>query len=209
MGNRDNINIIDYFRVLIKNWRIIVSILVVAEILTLVITVKQPQIYESTATVLPINISEELEISTGSRLLEKEKSPTKLSASKDIPQIIIAFLKSQRMKRDAIIKFGPEDFSTNISKSKDKTISVTVSSKASNLSANIANFYVTNLEKINNELNIIEIKPFVILLDPATPAQQPSKPKVKLSLIIAGILALFIGIFLSVFIDFIESLKKA
>src|SRR5437867_2622912 len=50
--------------------------------------------------------------------------------------------------------------------------------------------------------------PSVQVLDPAIPAERKSKPAIKLNMLIAGVLALFLGIFLAFFLEYLERMKR-
>lgn len=49
--------------------------------------------------------------------------------------------------------------------------------------------------------------PAVQLLDPAVPAEFESRPNVKLSMVIAGALSLFVGIILALFLEYLDRLR--
>ncbi len=51
--------------------------------------------------------------------------------------------------------------------------------------------------------------PTVQVLDPAIPAEQKSKPKIKLNMMIAGVLALFLGIFLAFFLEYLDRIRAS
>ena len=46
------------------------------------------------------------------------------------------------------------------------------------------------------------------VLDPAIPAERKSKPLISLNMLIAGVLALFLGIFLAFFLEYLERMKR-
>jgi len=50
--------------------------------------------------------------------------------------------------------------------------------------------------------------PSVQVLDPAIPAERKSKPTIKLNMLVAGVLALFLGIFLAFFLEYLERIKR-
>jgi len=50
--------------------------------------------------------------------------------------------------------------------------------------------------------------PTVQVLDPAVPAEKKSKPRIRLNVMIAGILALFVGIFLAFFLEYLERIRQ-
>jgi len=51
--------------------------------------------------------------------------------------------------------------------------------------------------------------PTVQVLDPAIPAEMKSKPKIKLNMMIAGVLALFLGIFLAFFLEYLDRIRAS
>src|SRR5213594_1298601 len=50
--------------------------------------------------------------------------------------------------------------------------------------------------------------PTVQVLDPAIPAERKSKPSIRLNMVIAGVLALFVGLFLAFFLEYLERMKR-
>lgn len=222
----EEVNILDYFRIIKSKWKLLASIFVLAEIVTLIVTLLQPRIYESTATILPPEATAEKGVMITSKLpyIFRQELPASLYGGGAASQVIIAMLKSKKMARDIIEEFKLAhpyksksilnmikrlENRTNISMSKEGVISITVSSKDSELAARIANFYVSNLDRMNDELKITSSKPIVTPLDLAIPAEHPSRPNVKLALLIVGVLSIFTGILLSFFVNYIETLKKS
>ncbi len=49
--------------------------------------------------------------------------------------------------------------------------------------------------------------PTVQVLDPAIPAEKKSRPSIRLNMMIAGVLALFVGIFLAFFLDYLARVR--
>ena len=90
---------------------------------------------------------------------------------------------------------------------KEGIISVSVRAKDPCLAAELTNLYVSNLDKINDELKVTSLKPIVTVLDPAIPSDIPCSPKVKLSLVISGVLSLFVGILGAFFMHYIETMR--
>ncbi|MDE3224258.1 MAG: lipopolysaccharide biosynthesis protein, partial [Nitrospirota bacterium] len=50
--------------------------------------------------------------------------------------------------------------------------------------------------------------PTVQVLDPAIPAERKSKPSIRLNMMIAGVLALFVGIFLAFFLEYLGRIRS-
>ncbi len=221
----EEVNILDFFRVIKSKWKLISFVFIIVEVAALIITLRMPKIYKSTASILTSEVTAEKNILLQSRLpyILREELPAGLYGGGAATQVIIAMLKSKRMARDIVEKFKLENFykakssspvirdlqsSTDISVSKEGVISITVGSRDSELSAKIANFYVINLDGMNDELKITSIKPVATLLDQAMPAESHTSPKIKLNLLIAGMLSIFTGVLLSFLVNYFQTLKK-
>jgi len=50
--------------------------------------------------------------------------------------------------------------------------------------------------------------PTVQVLDKAVPAERKSKPKIRLNMMLAGVVSLFMGVFLAFFLEYVEGLKQ-
>ena len=108
------------------------------------------------------------------------------------------------LMQDAVKKLAENV--VNFRKSKDGSITIEVEWKDANLSADIANYYVTALAAFMNDMSI---NVTVQVIDRAIPAERKSKPKVSLNMALAGVLSGFVGIFLAFFLDYLDSRKRA
>jgi len=157
--------------------------------------------YDATVAILPPS-GGQLSIPFGSVI--KNLLPGGMSIGGTGTKEVIALLESRRMAEDVINKFNlMEYFKT---KKLDKAIKrlnkivkikisdetgviyIRVRTKSPAMSAQMANFYVTNLEKLNDELKISVTKPFVKVLDPARPPDIKAWPKNAINTIITFIL---------------------
>lgn len=219
----EEVNIIDYFRIIKKWWLVIAIIFFVSVLTTFIISIRMPKLYEATATVLSQEVLTEKGVLLTSKLPYILREEVDLYSGGGPPQLIIALLKSGRMAEDAIERFSLEKLYSSSHKSeiiekvkkrvttlisKEGVISLRVESHDPKLSADIANFYIENLDKLNQELEISSLKPLVKVLDRAIPPSSPSKPKIKLNLLISGILSIFIGILLSFFLNYVQEEKS-
>lgn len=165
----------DYWQVIYKRkWPIMVfcSVMVGA---ALVVSLLLPKIYESTATLLP-----QLESNTGLGLGALLTSGAAGSAAQSLgislpgapatpTDIFTAMLKSRIMADEVIRKFNLMEHyekkmmqdtrlalenATRIVVSKEKVIKVTVEDKDPQLAADIANFYVSNLDHLNQTMSV-------------------------------------------------------
>ncbi len=68
----------------------------------------------------------------------------------------------------------------------------------------------TLLAQQYEQAKIAEAKdmPTVQVLDKAVPAERKSKPKIRLNMMLAGVVSLFLGTFLAFFLEYVEGLKQ-
>lgn len=164
----EEINLLDYFRVLNKYKKLIIILCVVVVLITMIGSLLMPKLYESTASIL----SPEETLSTGISLLAnpgiQEEVMSILGMGQRSSAILVAILNSRNMADAVIKKFNLlqvyktnliEDARkrlkklTNISISKkNELISITVWDTNPNRAADIANFYVTNLDLMCRKL---------------------------------------------------------
>jgi len=219
----DEINLLDYFRVVWKYRKTMIAVFFAVTIITLINNVMAPVIYQSTASVLPPEIENKgagalSQISQGlvGRMLPN------LSAGGSTTNTVIAMLKSRRMANDIIEKFNLKKLweqkfvsdtirdvqgGTSVEISQEGVISITVESTDKQLAADIANFYVSNLNRMNEELELSSAKPVVRILDVAKPAEKKSKPTIRKNVMLSGIAALFLGIFIAFLLEYLDKLK--
>ena len=122
--------------------------------------------------------------------------------------IMIALLKSRSMAEAVNAKFGlkkseNEDSSDvekeigsnmKITSSKEKVIIISVSSRDPKLSADMANFYISNLETMNAELKLTQANPMVRVLDKAVPPKKKSGPYIRKNVAIAFVASFFVSL---------------
>lgn len=95
---------------------------------------------------------------------------------------------------------------TKITKSKEGSVTISVEWKDPVLAANIANYYVDALTEFMNEKSI---NMTIQVIDKAVPTKHRSRPKVRQSMMLAGVTSLFIGIFAAFFLEYLSKQKKA
>ncbi len=161
--------------------------------------------YDATVAILPPS-GGQISIPFGSVL--KNILPGGLGLGGTGTKDVLALLQSRRMAEDVISKFNlMEYFKTDkldkaikklshMTKIKvdDETgvIYIKVRTKSPRLSADIANFYVSNLERLNDELKISVTKPFVKVLDPARPPDLKAWPKNAINTIITFVFLIIV-----------------
>jgi len=167
----DEVNLLDYWRVIWKRRWLIGGLCVAAVLTAMVVSLQMPKIYESTATLLP-----QFDSQQGGGLGALLAASGAQSFGISLPgmpatptDIFVAMLKSRTMVDDVIKQFNLFELyeaktmqgarkalegQTKIKVSKEKVIKITVESKDPQLAADITNFYVTNLDRLNRTLNV-------------------------------------------------------
>lgn len=181
MEMEDEINILDYLKVINKYRQMIITLCFGTVLITMIVSLLMPKIYESTAVILPLqegssagNLSALLAASGAGGLLGGVL-PT------GDTKVFLAILKSRTMADDIIDKFNLMDVykakfrdkarrkladASQISNSKqDGTIVIKVQNKDRKLSAMISNFYVSNLNKLISNLSISKARDIRIFVE--------------------------------------------
>jgi tyrosine-protein kinase Etk/Wzc len=172
---QQDVTLLDYWNVLWKRRRLLSGLFTVAVTAALIISLLLPKIYESTATLLPQLESNEMG-GLGALLSASGAGSAAQSLGISLPgapatpvDLFVAMLKSRIMADAAIKQFNlmalyetktledarrhlQED--TRISVTKEKVIKVTVEGTSAQLAADLANFYVSQLDHLNRNLNV-------------------------------------------------------
>ncbi|MCP4650721.1 MAG: hypothetical protein GY853_11675 [PVC group bacterium] len=223
MRDEDELNLLDFFRVIWKYKILIVLIVIATCTISWVNNIRAPKIYESTATALPPE-SETKSMGSLSQFTQGVVGQMLPSLSYgSSTNMVLAMLKSRRMAEDIIKNYGLKkrwkaEFlidaigrikgNTRISVSEEGVIAIAVESEDSQLAANIANFYVSNLNTMNEQLELSSSKPVVRSIDIAKPAEKKSKPVIRKNVMMAGLGALLLGIFLAFLKEYINRHKE-
>ena len=177
----DEVNLLDYWRVIRKQRRMLIRLFCSAVILAMAVSLLMPKIFESTASILPqIDSKEGMGLGSllalsgsggagGAGALAQGLGITLPGMPATPTDIFTAMLKS-RIMADAVIKqfdlmklYNDKtmqdarkdlESDTKITVSKEKVIKVTVEAKSPQLASDIANFYVANLDRLNRTLNV-------------------------------------------------------
>ena len=163
----EEVNLLDYWRVVRKHLRLIVVLYVIAVLATMGYSLWMPKIYESTATILApdergirgLGLAAALATSGVAQAVPGLSMPS-LTPQRDI---FVSILKSQTMAQDVVQRFDLQaryealfqsdairrlSGMTTVTLSKDGVISVKVEETDPQLAAEIANFYVANLDQM-------------------------------------------------------------
>lgn len=169
------VTLFDYWDVLVARRKIIAGFFLVGTALTLVISLLLPKIYESTSSVLP-----QLESKEGGMLAALLSSPAAGGMAQNLgvglpglpttpTDVFVSILKSRLMADEVIKKFDLmnryrektmvdtrkelEDH-LRITVTKEKVIKVSVEDEDPQIAADMANFYVANLDRLNRTVTV-------------------------------------------------------
>src|SRR5438093_3838480 len=171
----DEVNLLDYCRVIWKRRWLIGSLFAAAVLTALVVSLLMPKIYESTASLLP-SLDSKDGAGLGALLAASGAGGAAQSLGISLPgtpatptDLFVAMLKSRIMADEVIRKLNLRDLyeaktmqdtrkalegDTKITVTKEKVIKITVEAKNPSLAADIANSYVANLDRLNQTLNV-------------------------------------------------------
>ena len=164
----------DYVRFLRRHLRFIVALSVSACFLMGAVSLLLPKYYESTATLLPQIDGKEggglgALLAAGGAAASQSMGIVVPGLPTSSTDIFIVILKSRVMADDVIRQFNllslyqaktmqdareALDAATKITLNKEKLIKITVEAKDPQLAADIANFYASNLDRLNRTLNV-------------------------------------------------------
>jgi uncharacterized protein involved in exopolysaccharide biosynthesis len=171
----DEVTLFDYWQVISKRKWGIIALGAVMTMGTLVVSFLLPKIYESTATLLP-QLESNNGVGLGALFASGAASSAAQSLGISLPgspatptDVFTAMLKSRIMADDIIRRFdlmehyetktmhdarGSLEGATRIVVTKEKVIKVAVEDRDPQLASDIANFYVSNLDRLNQTLSV-------------------------------------------------------
>ena len=171
----DEVTLFDYWQVISKRKWGIIALCAVMTMGTLVVSFLLPKIYESTATLLP-QLESNNGVGLGALFASGAASSAAQSLGISLPgspatptDVFTAMLKSRIMADDIIRQFNLMEHyetktmhdarvglegATRIVVTKEKVIKVAVEDKDPQLASDIANFYVSNLDRLNQTLSV-------------------------------------------------------
>jgi uncharacterized protein involved in exopolysaccharide biosynthesis len=173
----EDVTLFDYWQVVYSRRNAIVTFCTVMVLITLAVSLMMHKIFESTATLLPqLESNTGLGMGLGALLSSTGAGTAAQSLGISLPgapatptDLFSAMLKSRIMADEVIRKFNlMEHYETKTMQearlelegvtriviSKEKVIKVTVEDKDPQLAADIANFYVSNLDHLNQTLSV-------------------------------------------------------
>jgi tyrosine-protein kinase Etk/Wzc len=173
--DEEEVNLLDYWRVVRKHLRLIIVLYITAVLATMGYSLWTPKIYESTATILAPDERgvRSLGLATALATSGVAQAVPGLSMPSLTPQrdIFVSILKSRTMGQDVVQRFDLQEHfqvpflsdairrlsgMTTVTLSKDGVISVKVQETDPQLAAELANFYVAHLDQMISRLATTE-----------------------------------------------------
>lgn len=237
-NRQKEVNLLDYWNILWRRKFMLIILCAVTVLATMAISIQLPKYYKSDAVIFPIapetgGLSAALSASPLAGAFAGSLGGPPSPADK-----ILVFLKSRTIAEMVVKRFdlirvfneskwdaakgawkNPEkpplledtvkDLGkkvTSFKKSKEGAITITVEWKDPKLAAEIANYYVVALAEFmkNKSVNTT-----VQIVDSAVPAEKKTSPKTGLNMALAGVISLFIGVFIAFFLEYVSKQRKA
>jgi capsule polysaccharide export protein KpsE/RkpR len=171
----EEVTLFDYWQVIYARRKVIIAFCTVVALATLGVSLMLPKIYESTATLLP-QLESNTGLGLGALLASGGAGTAAQSLGISLPgapatptDVFLAMLKSRIMADEVIRQFNlmeryekktmqetrlALENATRIVITKEKVIKITVEDKDPQLASDIANFYVSNLDRLNQTLSV-------------------------------------------------------
>ena len=189
------INLSYVFHVLFRNWKRIVGIiLVVGTVSVLTFKFIVPKTYRAEALILPPSIEGFAQLGTLNKFLPGfggGATPTAiviaLINSRTVAQSVVQDLKLDSIWNTSDINDAVKKLRKSINAFEDEdygTIHIACASRDPKLAALIVNTYIKTIEELNDSLKISVNKPFLKVVDWASPPKKKWKPKPVLYTII-------------------------
>jgi len=160
----EEINILDYFQVLVKRRKMILGLVLGVMILTAIISLILPKTYRATTTLLPPEESQGLGLET---MLTKTPLPgLRIPRASKTADVFVQILKSRTVAQgviqnlDLMRVWGMDNFErarekladiSSIFASEEGIVTIQVEARSPQLAAAIANTYVQELDRVNKE----------------------------------------------------------
>jgi tyrosine-protein kinase Etk/Wzc len=217
--NNEELDLIEISHKLWSKKFFLMFCVLIPAIIALIISLFIPKRYTASATVLAP------EVAAGGGVIQTPFggfSTSGLGKSTISSQAVIAILKSDRMLEDVIdnfnlievlrlekkraaVEFLRDEMSSIELLADEGTINISVWSHSPEMSKEIVEFYLTNLEELNQNFKLTMIYPIVTVLSPPFVPEKKSFPKIKINMAIAGLGGLICGL---LFIYFKEKTAK-
>jgi tyrosine-protein kinase Etk/Wzc len=234
--HEDEINLLEYWNVIWQRKIMIGSLFTICVIATMIISLLSPKYYKS-QTVIIASSSEMGGLGaalssiplvgalTGGGIATPSDKVMVLLNSRTIADMVIKKFDLMRVFNEDrwdtkkgtwkdpekpplmedTVKFLNKSVVNITNNKKNGSITVSAEWKDPRLAADIANYYITALTELMNDKSI---NTTIQIIDRAIPAERKSRPKIALNMALAGVMSLFIGVFIAFFQDYLSKQKK-
>jgi len=216
--HKDEVDLIDYLRVLYKNWVLIFLFVLVGVLSSASKSYREPVVYEASATFIPITFSpapsgEQSGIKTAAFVLQPQYN---------LQDLIVSLLESRKMGARIIEQLSLKDVwktstltgalgmlqaATHIQVEKRGLVRLSVQLPSPELSAQIANAYVDNLDYFNTQMDLGVMRQIVQVIDRATVPEESLPREMKKKILAMGFLSFVFGVFVSFLVEFFRQTK--
>lgn len=227
----EEIDLLEYWDVICRGKKIIISLFLVSVLITMVVNLRLPNYYKATTTAMA---TEPETGGLGAALSASPLAGAFAGATGiQTPADKVMIILKSRTTAEAVIRqfdllkiFNDDAWNatdgtwknpdsppfmedavkqltgiTVFNKTKEGAITVTVEWTDPKLAANIANYYIAALTSF---LNKKAINITIQVVDQAVPAKRKSRPKIKRSMLLAGMMSLIAALFIVFFLAYLE-----
>ncbi len=234
--HEDEINLLEYWNVICRRKWMLIILFTVSVAATMVISLQLPKYYKSEAVIVA-NTSDSGGLAAALSSIPLAGAFAGAVGIQTPADKIMVFLKSRTIAEKVVKKFdllsvfyedewdatrgvwkNPDDpprledavkyLRKNVadfSKNKEGAITVEVEWKDPKLAADMANYYVFALTEFMNDKSV---NMTIQVVDRAIPAERKSRPKITLNMALAGVMSVFIGVFLAFFLEYVAKQKE-
>ncbi len=208
MANNGELDLIEICHKLWSKKFFLMFCVLIPAVIALIVSLFIPKRYTASASVLAP------EVAAGGGVIQTPFggfSTSGLTKTTISSQALIALLKSDKMLEDVVdnfnlmkalrvkkrrdaIKFLRDEMSSIELLADEGTIKIHVWSYSPEMSKEMVEFYIENLEKLNRTLKLTTIQPIVKVLSPPFIPEEKSFPKIKINMAIAGLSGLIFGL---------------
>jgi len=222
----DEINLLDYWRVIVKRKWLIIGLTLICAFSALVYSLMQPKLYKATATIMTVE-------GGGGGLASALAAVPFLGGvgggsggeAKLAPILQSATLAMQVAQELDLEKFFPKLYQNPKLTEEEKRKTIAAKLRGGILSGssggvlgvsmvwsdaeNAAEFANRYVEQLGKFLNKRSLNVNFQVIDPAVAPGRYFKPQIKKNVMLAGVLGLFMGVFIAFFWEYLEKLPKA
>jgi len=221
----DEINLLDYWRVLVKRKWLIVGLTLICAFSALIYSVRQPKLYKATATIMTVEgggggLASALAavpflggVGGGSGgeaklapILQSATLAMQVAQELDLEKFFPEISKMASWTREQKLKSAASKLRGAVgARSLKGLLGISVLWEEPEQAAELSNCYVFQLGKF---LNSRSLNVNFHVIDPAVRPWSVSKPKTKQNVVVGTLLGLFMGVFIVFFWEYLEKLPK-